>query len=260
MFSNSFCLLLSLVMVQANRTQAVPPAKETKAQKLRRLLAEPMSLPKGIDPNTPLQDVIDFLSGRDEALTIVFDLQAFEAIGLHKPDQTAVQLPVMMEVKLGTVLRMLLASVRNEEGSGTFLIRDDHIVLTTTRHTDPRQWILRRELAPTVEAEFERVELKEALKTLADKTGISIVLDVREDALKPVTARLRNTHLDTAVSLLADMAGLKAVALEQAIYVTTKENANAILAERERAEAEAARRRKEDRARRQEENPFVIPK
>jgi hypothetical protein len=53
------------------------------------------------------------------------------------------------------------------------------------------------------------------------------VIDSRteEKAKTRVTATFHSVPVDTAVLILADMADLRAVALDNVLYVTTKENA-----------------------------------
>jgi hypothetical protein len=47
----------------------------------------------------------------------------------------------------------------------------------------------------------------------------------REKATTRVTATLNNVPVDTAVLILADMADLRMIVLDNVLYVTTKENA-----------------------------------
>lgn len=78
----------------------------------------------------------------------------------------------------------------------------------------------------------------QALKELANRTGANIVLDVRtkEKGKSPINANLQQVPLETAVRMLADMADLKAIVLDNALYVTTEENAKKLVKEhRERA-------------------------
>jgi hypothetical protein len=83
--------------------------------------------------------------------------------------------------------------------------------------------------------------LDEALQDLATRTGFSIVVDVRTADKKQtqVTANLANVPLDTAVLLLADMADLKPVLLDNVFYVTTPENAAKLRAEQEQRPSRA---------------------
>lgn len=236
-------------------------APQPQAQsKVRAALATPIQLRNGIDSNTPLKDALEYLSARSKDVLIVINTQGFEAIGVQKVEETAVQLQGMpRSLPMATVLQLLLRQVRGEDAHGTFLVREDHIEVTTTRHVDPQAWIKQRNFAPIVAADFERVDLQEALKKLADQTGISIVFDRRQETV-PVTIRLRNIRLDTAVMLLADIADLQAVPMENVLYVTSKDNAKAIVAEQERAVAAAEARRKARLEQLQSEaNPFVVP-
>ncbi len=61
------------------------------------------------------------------------------------------------------------------------------------------------------------------------------MLDARvgEAAKVPVSAELTNVPLDTAVRLLADMAGLKSVQIDNVVYVTTPANAAVLQKEQE---------------------------
>jgi hypothetical protein len=69
--------------------------------------------------------------------------------------------------------------------------------------------------------------LAEALQQLATTTGYSIVVDGRaaDKGKTPVSATLTNVPVDTAVRVLADMADLKPVQVDNVFYVTTPENA-----------------------------------
>src|SRR5262249_9215543 len=101
----------------------------------------------------------------------------------------------------------------------TYLVRPTHIEITTVVRAHPSR--------RTVCATFVKRPLGEALQELSDLTGISVVVDARvEDKLKlPVTATLKEkTNLMAAVRFLADMADLKVVAVENALYVTSKAN------------------------------------
>ena len=73
------------------------------------------------------------------------------------------------------------------------------------------------------------------------ETGISIVLDQRTiDAhAQPlhVTALFNDVDVDTAVGVLANMVGLKVVALDRVLYVTKEENANKLLAQQQQRRA-----------------------
>ena len=193
-----------------------------RAREMHHKLASPVTLEKGLD-NVPFNDAREFLQDRYD-VTIVIDSNAFETdYGLDKVPEFKVSLPKMVGVRLSTVLRMLAVQF-----NGTYLVRSDHILITTPLHTRPEYWKAGYpQLVPGVDAEFDKRPLSEALRKLAQLTGINIVLDARvgEKGKAAVTATLTNAPLDTAVRLLADMAGLRSVAVDGALYVTTKKNA-----------------------------------
>src|SRR6185437_4373035 len=78
--------------------------------------------------------------------------------------------------------------------------------------------------------------LEDAVKELAEQAEFNVVFDNRaaDKAKTTVSAVFRNTPLDTALRLLADMADLRAVHLDNVLYVTTKENAAALEARLDR--------------------------
>ncbi len=210
------------------------PAKESNeaiaAKEMRERLSKPVTLENGIQANTSLREALEFISDRYD-VTILVDTQAFKAEGIDAIEEMPVRLPKMVGVKLSTVLRLLLAQI-----NATYLIRSQHIEITTLKRARPEFWTgTERNLAPTVNVEFEKCPLHEALQELSDSSGISIVVDGRagDKAKNSVTATLNNVPIDTAVLILADMADLRPVALDNVLYVTTKENAEFLRARQE---------------------------
>ncbi|MBL8798390.1 MAG: VWA domain-containing protein, partial [Planctomycetia bacterium] len=106
-------------------------ADRNKANQIHEKLSKPVNLEKGIDANTALKDALDFLADRYD-LTIIIDSKAFEAIGVAKVEEQPVTLPRMVGVSMATVLRLLLAQVKGDVYTGTYLIRRDFIEVTTT--------------------------------------------------------------------------------------------------------------------------------
>ncbi|MBY0526697.1 MAG: hypothetical protein K2R98_25090 [Gemmataceae bacterium] len=223
--------------------------EQRKSTKLHALLAQPVNLDKGIDVNTPLKDALEFLSDRYD-VTFVVDYAAFEAIGVQKVEEQPVQLPKMVGISLRVVLDRLVGQIKGDIFRGSYLVRGDHIEVTTTRSSNPRNWTEdAREAVPTVNVEFEREPLEEALRHLVDSTGISVLVDERVGikAQKTVTAALRNVPFDTAVQLLADLADLKPVVMDNVLYVTSKDNAKQLEAQqRKRLAAMPAKPAKSD--------------
>lgn len=125
---------------------------------------------------------------------------------------------------LGVILGDLLSQVAN--ATLTYVVQGNQIVIIPSSRLTPSEQggVALRE---SVHIDVDERPLAEALKELAAAAGANIVLDARlkEKAKVAVSASLQHVPLETAVRLLAEMADLKAVALDNVIYVTTRENA-----------------------------------
>ena len=233
-------------------------SSKSRAAQLREKLNMPITLDRGIDVSAPLKDAVEFLSDRYD-VPFLFDTRGFEAIGVMKVEYQPVQLPPMAGVKLKTVLQMLLSQVKGDVYTGTYMVKDDYILLTTTYHADhafhddPPGGPLE---APTVDVDLFQKPLSAALREIGDQTGANVVLDERvgETARKPVTAVLTRVRVDTAVRLLADMSGLRVAVLDNVLYVTSVENAREL-----EAEHDARRRQVQKEKEQREEEMKLIP-
>jgi hypothetical protein len=216
----SALFLFSFVAVgwsQPERKGKVQSNRVSTAQEIRNRLAARVTVEK-VEANTPLREVLELLSDRYD-LPVILDNSAFKADrGVDSADELYVGLPRMAGMKLSTVFRLLVSQV-----NGAYLVRGDHIEITTAQRAAPLAWQKGREFAPTVDADFQNQPLNAALQELADQSGVSIVLDVRsaELAKTPVTATLNGVPVATAVDLLADMVGLKMVVKDRVLYVTS---------------------------------------
>jgi hypothetical protein len=181
----------------------------------------------------------------DEVLTelakihgILFDVneRAFEEEGVKDVLRVPVvpdgkPLPAMKGVTLDHLLRKILTRIPVQSGA-TYINRGDSIEIMTglhraaELHLDPSRY----GQLPVVTANIAKQPLEGALKELVKESGFNIVLDVRakEKADANVAGDFANVPLDTAVRILADMADLKPVLLDNVLYVTTKENAKAL--------------------------------
>jgi RNA polymerase sigma factor (sigma-70 family) len=216
-----------------------PPQAPQKALELADKLEKPVKF-AGVeaDDKFPLQEMLDNLADRYD---LIFDVNeaAFRADGVKDvlAEQVAKRpLPKMMNVRLNTVLRKVLDRIPAASGA-TYLIRDNTIELTT--EADVLARLGRHDRGPRlplVYSVFDQHPLGEALVELAAHTEYTVVVDPRlgDRAKVPVTAKLPNVPLDTAVRVLADMGGLKPVRLDNVFYVTTPENADRLRAEHER--------------------------
>jgi hypothetical protein len=207
-------------------------AEEGGREPLAAKLATRVSFP-GLDQGTPLQEALDFLASRFD-LTFEINEAAFKAEGVDDVRNTPVAdrpLPKMTNVRLDTVLRKVLARVPAGSGA-SYLVRADGIEITTYARLTQEIWgnSYAGPFLPLTNATFDKRPLEDALRELADAADFTILVDAKaaEKARTPVTARLANVPLDTAVRLLADMADLKSFLVANTLYVTTKTNAAAL--------------------------------
>jgi hypothetical protein len=142
----------------------------------------------------------------------------------------------MPKVSLKTLLNKTLSKVPAPSGA-TYIIRGD-VIEITTKSALRKEFGLTKDqpLLPLVAAAFEKSPLEDALKELSTQSGFSIVLDSQslDKTKSTVTAEFLSVPVDTAVRLLADMAKMKAVLVDNVLYVTTKESADQLLAEQEK--------------------------
>jgi hypothetical protein len=161
-----------------------------------------------------------------------------------------ISLPKMKRVRLESIIKRILAQVNPLPSGGSldYVLRREGVEITTARAkltefyrpTDhpsaldasgvaPEPGESAFQYLPLVQAEFNKIPLADALRTLADATDHSIVLDQRAaDKGKQVSATLINVPLDTAVELLANMTACSVVMRDRVLYVTTKENSDAM--------------------------------
>jgi hypothetical protein len=203
-----------------------PKSTPVTAKQLVARLRQPITLDKGIDPNTPLKDALEYIAYRT-ATPILINGEAFKAeAAVQEIETQPVRFPAVRDIRLGTVLRMFLRQVQ-----ATYAVREDHleIVPLPLVPTGPEGMLqVDRSVLPQVYAIFEKRPLDEALRELSDTAEITVVLNTAqagERARAPVTATFKNVGVDTAVRLLADLADLKMVRLDNVLYVTTREGA-----------------------------------
>lgn len=208
------------------------PAVSDKNQPLRSLrdrLMQSVDYPGLDDSRATLSDALDMVSKR---YNLTFDLneKAFEMDNLKDVARTPVADPTAippMHVALATVLRKILRRVPTESGT-TFLIRRDHIEITTELMVRAELGIPEeRPLLPLVWDSFEDTPLVQILPRLAETSGCNVIADpkAKEKLQTKITASINNVPIDTAVRLLANMADLSMVKLDNVFYITTADNA-----------------------------------
>jgi hypothetical protein len=215
---------------------------------LRQLLSKPVKFPGIDDPKVTLSEALESLAKRYN-LSFDFNEQAFREADIQEVHKFEIIAPgpiPEMHTRLETVLKKILGRV---SPSAMYIIRDSMIEITT-------QEAVRREffpdrptgpLSPLVSGSFDKVPLKTSLKELAHAGNIVLDGRMAKEGETEVTADLSNVPLDTAVRMLADMAGLKVVSLENVLYVTDKENARTLMEEQEKLRLQRQPEKKTDR-------------
>jgi hypothetical protein len=223
------------LLLVAGGTSGLHAQEPPRGQELQQVLRQTIKFPGFDDPKMTLSEGLECLAKR---YNLSFDIneEAFKQAEIHNVAAFEIiksgSIPEMHR-RLGTVLQKILGRVSL---SAMYIIRDDLIEITT-------QDAVRKEfcpdhptgpLPPLVSASFDKVPLKSAFKEMSHVGNIVIDGRMAKDAETPVTADLANVPLDTAVRMLADMAGLKVVALDNVLYVTDKENVRVLLEEQEK--------------------------
>ncbi len=212
--------------------------KREQIREMGKKLEGPVTFPGVDDPKTKLSDVLDDL-GTTHDMVFNVNERAFQAEGLKDVLSTPLvsegkPLPRLKNVSLNTVLRKILSRIPSTSGA-TIINRGDEIEITTldafkaSVFLDPE----RSSPFPLVRVEISKQPLEEALRELVEESGFNIVLDAHagEKVKAEVAGSFNSVPLDTAVRILADMADLKPVLLDNVLYVTTKENARALAEE-----------------------------
>jgi RNA polymerase sigma factor (sigma-70 family) len=216
--------------LKAKEDKAAPREENILAQQRAKQWRQKLDLPVTIEfePNTPLREALAHIAERYN-MTILIDTQAFDAEfgggeeGGVDIENAPIKLPRLNDVSLRTVLRLVLNQVRGD-------YHTSQNVLTVI----PRTRLLRGQVSrQSIDVGFQNRPLSDVLKELSDITGVTVVLDARhqEKARLEISADLKNVPFLTALRVLADMADLKPVAMDNLIYVTSKENAKVLEAE-----------------------------
>ncbi len=225
-------------------------AEETAAEKRVRFLAESLKAPiteidKGDLPLKFLLETITALASKPGAVkdpslkvTIQINVDAFcrETMDIFDPEEKSIKFPYrLLEMNATTILDMIC-----DQLDGVALVRNDYIEIVP-RGAAMRELniqIAKDEPMPRLVHEFfSKSPLEKALQQIAEQSNANIVLAPQAAAKgeTPITARLVNVPIDAAVETIADMAGLKVVRRANVFLVTTKEQANEIEAELEKA-------------------------
>jgi hypothetical protein len=200
-------------------------------------LTQPMRSELFEDPKTTVTEMLEHLQKRygvtfeinDKAFRVEneknpldegFDVGRFEIVG-YKP------IPPMPNGSLATLLRIILARIPSPSGA-VYVLRPDSVEITTTAALRTELGIPEnRPVLPLVWDVFDETPIRNAFSRVIETTVFNVIVDPRvADKLQgKVTVQFNNVPVDTAVRLLANMAGLSVVRLDNVFYVTTAENA-----------------------------------
>ncbi len=185
----------------------------TSAAEIRKVLDQPITL----DYSGPsVQDALQHL--RDKTgIDFNLDQVALQLMGINIGD-TGDQ-PITLRSsggKLSAALRKMLAVHQL-----AYVIYEDSILITATELATVRQ------MRQRINLDVSDVSLAKALRDLARTYAFNLVIDPRivKDAQRPVSLTLDGTSLETGVRLLAELAGLKAVRMDNVMFITTEERA-----------------------------------
>jgi len=177
---------------------------------------------------------------KNKEMPILIDSRAFKD---EQPDaadfyDTPIKFPpIPREISTATFLKIALSQIPND-AKAELLIRDGYLEITTEKRTST-PYLLKEKVI----ARIDNQSIKDIFQDLADKYGVSIIVDARvEDKVKTkVTANFRNdVTLEGALRMVSDMAGLKMVDMKSGLYITS--SANAMELEKELRALEKERR------------------
>jgi hypothetical protein len=244
-------MVVLLFLLPSSVTRAADSAAEAKrAAEVRKKLEATIDFSGFPDPDTKFEDALAYLQ-RIVNVSFEINQKAFNEEMIENLAEKPIgrTFPKMTNISVERVLPRILERVPSPSGA-TFVVRGGVVEITTRRQASPLRWRwgqvervnsdeeLPSPKPPEITFAFEKRDLRDALQEIADATGVNIVLDGRaqDKGRTPITATMRNAGVPSALTVLADMADLAVVPLEDAVYVTTKENAKTMRSEREKTE------------------------
>jgi hypothetical protein len=213
-------LLAALILALGPALTAAPVSEAAKAatpvERLRKSLDQTLSVNIQDQPLALAVNMLREKSGVNLVLDQGGIQQMLAATG---PGVDLSQLAVshnFKDVKLRTALRTLLTPFNLSFG-----IVGDTVLIS---HED---LIAQRQLRQRVNVELDKSDLTAALKKLSRETGTNLIVDKRaaKEAQTPISLELEDVPLETAVRLMCEMVGLKAVRVGNVLFVSTKEHA-----------------------------------
>lgn len=150
-------------------------------------------------------------------INIVLDRSVIQQMGFE-PEIMNVDLK-MKEGKLRNALRAIVGQYNL-----TYAIVGDSLLVTT------EEMAVYRQLKQRINVDYDAVPFNKAIKELATKYGVSVVVDPKvvksKTAENPVTLSVDDVPFEAAVRLMCEMADLKPARMGNVIYVTTEARAD----------------------------------
>ena len=187
------------------------PRADSPAEKVRHALDQVAETVEIIDQ--PLELAIAQMHEQTK-VNFVLDRLTIQQMGVD-PSSAAINVR-LQNVKWKTALRTMLGQYNLN-----YAIVGETVIVTSEDQAMVRQ------MRQRVSVDLDRVQMGSALKQLAKDTSTNLIVDTRvlKDAQTPVSLQLEDVPLETAVRLIAEMAGLKPVRVGNVLFVTTKANA-----------------------------------
>jgi hypothetical protein len=147
-------------------------------------------------------------------INFVLDWWTLQQMGMQ-PAQMPVSVK-LKDVKVKSALRSVLTPFQL-----SYAIIGDTVLISTD------DMVMYKQMRQRVSLDFEKEDLATALKKLARETATNLLVDSRaaKEAKMEVSLQMEDVPLETAVRLMAEMAGLKPVRVGNVLFVTTKTNA-----------------------------------
>jgi len=191
---------------------------ESPAEKVKKALDQPIVLDFA---GNSLQEGLQHLKEKTR-VNFEVDYTTLQQMGILIPENM-VPTPVNLKSDRGGKVRQSLMRMLSPYNL-SYVILDDTVLITTD------EMGLHRQMRQRVAVDVNEQPLNTALKDLARRTALNLIIDPRvaKDAQTPVTLQMEDATLETAVRLLAELGNLKSVRMGNVLFVTSEARAEKI--------------------------------